>query len=266
MKTYHRLPLFLLVFVALTVIPVLAGATIFSMNPTQLQALYDVYENPSLEGTYLSGPSPGGNAQALPDGAKYRGDIGGADDYYHGWAQIQIGANFWGKPWGGSNGQRSSNVALGMDSLAGYDSYSQIFENLNENPWKMNLFFNVGYTDWGETNYYVQNTWTLFNVSESKALTLDFTNAQVWGGDGVGGDPDYSGAWVDLTDSTAFPVNWAHITNIGLNIGEDVPIGSPDDYTYEVNASPIPEPSTIILLGLGFLGLGSYGWYRKKKS
>jgi hypothetical protein len=267
MNAYHRWPLTLLILVALTVVPVLgAGAVMFTMNPTQLQALYEVYENPNLSGTYLSGTSPGGNAQALPNGAKYRGDIGGAPDYHNGWAQIQIGANFWGKPFGGSNNQRSSNVALGMGSLSGYDSYALLIENVNENPWKFNLFFNVGYTDWGETNYYVQNSWTSFNVNEQKSLVLDFTNAQVWGGDGPGGDPDYNGNWIDLTNAAAFPVDWTHISNIGFNIGENVPIGSPADYTYEAHISPIPEPSTIILLGFGFLGLAAYGWRRKKKS
>ena len=227
------------------------GAALFTMNPTQLQSLYETFENPDHVGTYLY------PVQAIEGGAKYTGNVRTSDP---GWGQIQIGANFWGTPHGGSPGDKPSNVALGMGSLSGYDSYGLIIENVNENDWMFNLYFNVGWTDppFNETNYYAQNTWTTIGAGETKTIILDFTNCQVWGG-------DYSGEWIDLT---SLDINWDHITNIGLNIGGNVPVG-PDDYTFEVKVRPVPEPSSLLLLGSGLLGFGAYfraRFGRKKKN
>ena len=213
----------------------------FTMNPTQLQSLYETWENPDSAGTYLNPVQP------ITGGVKYTGNVLTG---VSGFGQIQIGANFWGKPYEGSADEEPSNVDLGMGSLKGYDEYALTIENVNESPWMFNLYFNVGWTDYdyGETNYYAQNTWTTIYPHERRTLMLDFGHAQVWGG-------DYEGDWVDLN---SLDVNWDHITNIGLNIGGNMPVG-PDDYTFEVKVYPVPEPASILLLGSSLFGLGLFG-------
>jgi hypothetical protein len=57
--------------------------------------------------------------------------------------------------------------------------------------------------------------------------------------------------------------------NIGFQLAFNDPTITGGKYQgdkYHMQVNPIPEPSTIILLGLGFLGLGAYGLHRKKKS
>ncbi len=222
-----------------------AMALTFTLNPTQLAALYEVYENPSSAGTYLN------PVQVLSNGAKYTGNIR-TNDAGPVWGSIQIGANFWGQPFGGAAGTAPTNVSLGLGSLVGFDSYALNVENVNENAWKYNLYFNVGYTDSGESNYFVQNTWTTVPVASSSTIMLDFANAYVWGG-------TYNGELVNLSSITG--LNLAHVTNIGLMIGQDVPMPK-DDYTFETKVSPVPEPGSMMLLGTGLLGMIGYGKVR----
>ncbi len=220
-----------------------AAAVTFSMSPEQIQALYETYEDPNSSSVLYS-------VQANAQGAKFVGDL-----VNQGWAQMQIGANYWGIPFGGSAGDAPTNMALGLGSLAGYDAFGLNFYNYDENPWKYNLYFNVGYTGSGEADYYVQGNWTEVAGGQNSGLILDFTNAQVWGG-------GYNGGSVDLFSITG--LNLAHISNIGFAIGANVPQdGMFPDYTFETIVTPVPEPASMLLLGPALLGLIRF---KKKKS
>ncbi len=47
-----------------------------------------------------------------------------------------------------------------------------------------------------------------------------------------------------------------------IMIGVSVPKG----YIVEYNTNPIPEPSTLVLLGMGAVGLATYAWRRRKRT
>jgi hypothetical protein len=88
------------VFLGLSM-PGISDAVPATLSIGQLKSLYETYENPDIAGTTLF------MVQPLSDGAKYVGNINLADP---GWAQLQIGANSWGTPWGGSAGDEPSTV------------------------------------------------------------------------------------------------------------------------------------------------------------
>lgn len=234
-----------MIVLSLLTLPMAASATTFTMDATQLQALYETYENPNSVGTYLSSP-----IGILPDGAKFTGAVRTNET---GDGQIQIGANFWGVDFNRTSGAKIGD--LGMNDLSGYNAYGLNIENANENVWDFNVYFNAGWTDspYGETNYYVQNTWTSIAVGASADVLVDFTNAQVWGG-------GYDGDWVDITNISE--LNLAHVTNIGLNIGGSMPLPG-SDYTYEVKVRSIPDLSAVFLLGSACM-LGGFAGFRRK--
>ena len=77
-------------------------------------------------------------------------------------------------------------------------------------------------------------------------MILDLTSAYVYGG-------GYDGSTlVDVTSIAG--IDWTHLSNIGFNIGATVPLGpNSNDWTFETIVTPVPEPTSMLLLGIGLL-------------
>lgn len=247
-----------------------AWATTFTLTQDQLLHFYETYENPANAATELD-TTPQGITNNGSGGVTFQGDLYDSDNPGGGFAQIQVGLKdeFDGTSWYATdfdgnttygayspyNGTTLKSIHdYGIYDLSGYTEYSLILTNTNDDNWLVNLFMNTGWIP-SNTNYYYQNTWTQIAPGQSVTLTLDFSSAETWGGGYNGG--------------TSAVQNLNQVTNIGFNIGGNMDqIGgnpsNPDKFS--IDAAPIPEPSTVILLGLGFLGLCAYGWRKKKQS
>jgi hypothetical protein len=239
-----KLFLSMILVAGLMMLPMGAGATTFTFDQSQLIQLWQVYENPSATGSFYddqswdAGEASGYIASGSDESVEYIGglaDDGGPSPF----AQMQIGSNFWGTS--SNTGESGPSVGtLGVGDLTGYDKFALKFENTNDDTWWVNLYLNTGWTDspWGETDNYYENGWTELKVGQSATLTVDLTGVS----------------------------NLNHVSNIGFNVGGNMGTGLGDDPsnpdTFKITVSPVPEPSTMLLLGAGFIGMAAIG--RKK--
>jgi hypothetical protein len=223
-----------------------ASASVFTMHSNQLQALYETDENPVVNpGTDLLTVTP------IQDGADYWGslNLGG-----YGWSEIQIGANYFGLPYGGHEGDGANLSELGLGSLEGYTSFSQTFRNVGKHSWEFSLFAGIGYFHEKETYYYLQNDWAVIDAGSTARLTLDFSNAKIWSWNPETGDRLYLG-WGNALD---LGMDWRHVSSIGFSIGGDVPIDG-EGHNFKVEGVSAPEPISLVSIGLGLVGLALYG-------
>ena len=162
-------------------------------------------------------------------------DVGSASTPF---ASIGIGANFWGVS---STGSGATTAQIGANNLTGYSSYALAFTNNDDDTWWVNPFLCTGWTDgpWNETPNYYENGWAELLPGQSTVLSVDLTSA----------------------------ANLNHVTNIGFVVGGNMDQAGPSNPsnpdTFKIEVNTVPEPSSMILLGLGLMGVA--GRVRRKR-
>ncbi len=136
--------------------------------------------------------------------------------------------------------------------VSAYKSWMISFHNeeyfTNQPPLNANLFMNIGWTDIGETNWYVQSTWTLAEACKRVVLHMDFANVEVWA----------NGQYLGFQDITSDP-RLKHVSSLGVQIGSDVYPGAPA--LVKICLDTIPAPGAALLVALG---MGLVGWAKRR--
>jgi hypothetical protein len=211
---------------------ILVGIMLFCMIPLTASAITFEFTQAQLMAMVEAYDNPPGigvlsSKTALPLGkVEFQGSIADGNPQ---WRSIGIGF-----PWADPN--------LPGD-LSAFSDYGATFTNNNNQSWWVNLYMNTGWTNapWSEGNNFYQNGWTQLVVGQSATLFLDFAAAGV--------------------------INKNHVTNIGFQFAFNEPRLNAAGNAYQGDdfhmiVGPVPEPGTMLLLGLGLLGLAGYRKFR----
>jgi hypothetical protein len=243
----------MMVVVGLLALPMIAKADTFTLNEDALLMLWGVFENPESTGSgstdlfKLEATSYGTKDPLKYLGTTFQGSVGFVGNILSptlgDFAQMGIGANFWGASSTGSGAKTAQVIgaALGTgptNDLSMFDEYALTLYNDNDDVWWVNIFLNTGYTDspWNEPNNFYQNGWTAVAPGTGVTLSIDLSGV----------------------------ANLNHVTNIGFQVGGNMGKSGTDPSdpdVFHVSVAPVPEPGTLMLLGSGLVGLAVF---RKK--
>ena len=133
-----------------------------------------------------------------------------------------------------------------------FDSYTISFHNEEYYPGQpslnANLFMNIGWTDLGETDLYIENTWTEAPACVRQVLEMDFTHVHAW-------ENGVDRGWMDISNDARL----AHVSSIGVTIGSSVYPGQPA--LVKICLDTIPAPGAALL---AMIGLGLVGWIKRR--
>ena len=90
----------------------------------------------------------------------------------------------------------------------------------------------------------------MIDAGMSARLSLDFSNAEIWSYNPNTGERLYLG-WGNAFN---LGLDWSHVSSIGFSIAGDFPLDG-EDHNFRVEAAPAPEPTSLVFIGCGLLGL-----------